>query len=118
MSVDAAELTAEQLRAQTLAWLEEQLPAGWLGAIDAGDEEQASALRKQVDYADWCVRLGEAGYATPTWPAEYGAGTVAVARRGQGSSTRCSTTTRCRGRSTSSGSAWAARRSWPGGPRR
>ncbi|HEX7522406.1 MAG TPA: acyl-CoA dehydrogenase family protein [Acidimicrobiia bacterium] len=74
MSVDVAELSAEQLRAQTLAWLEEQLPAGWLSAIDAGDEEQAWALRKQVDYADWCVRLGEAGYATPTWPKEYGAG--------------------------------------------
>jgi len=43
-------------------------------AVDAGDHEKVSALRGQLDYADWCTRLGEAGYATPTWPAEYGAG--------------------------------------------
>jgi alkylation response protein AidB-like acyl-CoA dehydrogenase len=74
-----SELTTDQLRDQTLAWLREHLPDGWMDAVDAGDAErpdteQLAALRKQLDYADWCVRLGEAGYATPTWPAEYGAG--------------------------------------------
>jgi alkylation response protein AidB-like acyl-CoA dehydrogenase len=33
-----------------------------------------ATLRGGLDYAAWCVEFGEAGYATPTWPAEYGAG--------------------------------------------
>ncbi|HEY7133475.1 MAG TPA: acyl-CoA dehydrogenase family protein [Acidimicrobiia bacterium] len=69
-----AELTAEQLREQTLDWLRENLPAGWVEAVDHGDDERVAALRRGLDYDEWCVRLGEAGYATPTWPAEYGAG--------------------------------------------
>ncbi len=74
MSVEAPELTGEQLREQTLAWLRENLPPGWMEAIDAGDDEKWSQLRRGLDYGEWCKRMGEAGYATPTWPAEYGAG--------------------------------------------
>ena len=29
---------------------------------------------RALDVDEWFVRFGEAGYATPTWPAEYGAG--------------------------------------------
>jgi alkylation response protein AidB-like acyl-CoA dehydrogenase len=68
------ELSTEQLREQTLGWLHENLPTGWIEAVDRGDSEQVAALREQLDYSEWCVHLGEAGYATPTWPAEYGAG--------------------------------------------
>src|SRR5690554_4753991 len=67
-------LTPEQLREQTLAWLRENLPDGWMDAIDRGDRDEWSRLRAEIDYDDWCKRFGEAGYATPTWPAEYGAG--------------------------------------------
>jgi alkylation response protein AidB-like acyl-CoA dehydrogenase len=74
MAVDAAALTVEQLREQTRSWLHDNLPAGWMEAVDTGDDETASRLRKDLDYTEWCVRFGEAGYATPTWPAEYGAG--------------------------------------------
>jgi alkylation response protein AidB-like acyl-CoA dehydrogenase len=74
MAVDAAELSAEQLREQTLDWLRENLPPGWVEAVDEGDDERVAALRRELDYDEWCVRFGEAGYATPTWPAEYGAG--------------------------------------------
>jgi alkylation response protein AidB-like acyl-CoA dehydrogenase len=74
MALDTAPSTAEQLREQTLAFLREELPDGWMEAIDEGDEERFAALRKALDYRDWCTRLGESGYATPTWPAEYGAG--------------------------------------------
>jgi alkylation response protein AidB-like acyl-CoA dehydrogenase len=70
----AQELTTEQLRDQTVGWLHDNLPSGWIEAVDTGDDERFATLRKQVDYSEWCVRLGEAGYATPTWPAEYGAG--------------------------------------------
>ena len=74
MAVDAPEITAEQLRDQTRAWLRDNLPPGWMEAVDAGDDEKVSALRGELDYAAWCVRFGEAGYATPTWPKEDGAG--------------------------------------------
>ena len=74
MAVDAPERTPEQLREQTVAWLRENLPAGWMEAVDAGDHEKVSRLRSELDYDEWCVRFGRAGYATPTWPAEYGAG--------------------------------------------
>jgi alkylation response protein AidB-like acyl-CoA dehydrogenase len=74
MTVDTPARTAEQLRDRTLAWLRENLPPGWIEAVDAGDHERLSALRRALDYAGWCKRLGEAGYATPTWPVEYGAG--------------------------------------------
>jgi alkylation response protein AidB-like acyl-CoA dehydrogenase len=43
-------------------------------AIDAGHETRWQELRAGLDYAAWCKRFGESGYATPTWPAEYGAG--------------------------------------------
>ena len=74
MAVEAPDITTDQLREQTLTWLRDNLPAGWMEALDAGDDEKVAALRRQLDYSEWCVRLGEAGYATPTWPKEYGAG--------------------------------------------
>jgi alkylation response protein AidB-like acyl-CoA dehydrogenase len=74
MAVDAPATTSEDLREQTLAWLRGNLPPGWMDAVDAGDDEKVVALRRDLDYSEWCVRLGEAGYATPTWPKEYGAG--------------------------------------------
>ena len=74
MALDTSQPTDTQLRDQALAFLREELPAGWIEAIDDGDEERWAALRRALDYRDWCRRLGESGYATPTWPAEYGAG--------------------------------------------
>jgi len=74
MATNVADLTAERLQAQTLEWLRENLPGGWMEAVEAGDLDRIAVLRRGLDYADWCIRFGEAGYATPTWPAEYGAG--------------------------------------------
>jgi alkylation response protein AidB-like acyl-CoA dehydrogenase len=74
MAIDARELDAEQLLDRTRSWLRDNLPAGWMEAVDAGADEEVSRLRSEQDYSDWCIRLGEAGLATPTWPAEYGAG--------------------------------------------
>jgi alkylation response protein AidB-like acyl-CoA dehydrogenase len=65
-------LTDEQLRATVLEWLRENLPPRWIEAIEADDDHKLRQARTEVDYADWCARLGEAGWATPTWPAEYG----------------------------------------------
>ena len=63
----------EAFRAEARAWLEATFPkslAGRAGAvmraeiIDAGDSEAHT----------WAKRLGEKGWGTPTWPAEYGGG--------------------------------------------
>ena len=69
---DLTALSDEELRSRVDEWLVENLPAGWLDAIEAGDDERLRALRKQLDYAEFRVRIGEAGWATPTWPREYG----------------------------------------------
>ncbi len=55
-------------------WLGRELPDGWMEAVDAGDDEKFAEVRKELDYESWCERLADAGWATPTWPAEYGAG--------------------------------------------
>jgi alkylation response protein AidB-like acyl-CoA dehydrogenase len=68
------EIDADELRDRTRAWLRENLPAGWVEAVDAGDTERLAALGAELDGRAWLVRMGDAGYATPTWPAEYGAG--------------------------------------------
>ena len=55
-----------------MEWLRENLPPQWVEAIEEGDDEKLHNARELVDFNDWCARLGEAGWATPTWPAEYG----------------------------------------------
>ena len=74
MSSDLSALSDDELRAQTREWLADQLPAGWMQAIDDGDTATSAALRADLDHAAWCTAFGESGFATPTWPAEYGAG--------------------------------------------
>jgi alkylation response protein AidB-like acyl-CoA dehydrogenase len=69
---DEGALTDEQLRQQVTAWLHENLPAAWVEAIEADDADKLRAVRGEVEYNDFCARLGEAGWATPTWPKEYG----------------------------------------------
>lgn len=80
MAIDTSEITTDSeatavaLREQTRSWLATVLPDGWMAAIESGDTDTYSKLRRDLNYDDWCTTLGEAGYATPTWPAEYGAG--------------------------------------------
>jgi alkylation response protein AidB-like acyl-CoA dehydrogenase len=74
MSKRLAELTTDQLVAETQAWLSAHLPAGWMEAVDEPDGDRLATLRGGLDYGAWCGRIGRDGYATPTWPAEYGAG--------------------------------------------
>jgi alkylation response protein AidB-like acyl-CoA dehydrogenase len=71
---DLSALTGDELAARTREWLADHLPAGWMDAIDADDNEKVAALRAELDYSAWCTAFGESGFATPTWPAEYGAG--------------------------------------------
>jgi len=69
---ETASATVSEVREEVVSWLRENLPAAWLEAVDAGDPALLREARKLVDYRDWCARLGEAGWATPTWPAEFG----------------------------------------------
>ncbi len=74
MSSDLSSLSAGELKAETNRWLAEHLPAGWMDAIDAGDSATIASRRAALDHAAWWTAFGESGFATPTWPAEYGAG--------------------------------------------
>src|SRR5207248_1745305 len=68
----ASTLTDDQLRERLVDWLRENLPPLWVEAIEEGDDDKFRRARDLVDYDAWCARFGEAGWATPTWPAEYG----------------------------------------------
>jgi alkylation response protein AidB-like acyl-CoA dehydrogenase len=68
------ESTPDELQEATLAFLQANLPDGWIAAAEADDATAVFALRQSLDYNDWCSRLGAAGFATPSWPAAYGAG--------------------------------------------
>jgi alkylation response protein AidB-like acyl-CoA dehydrogenase len=71
---DTTTLTDEQLRDQVVTWLRDNLPPLWVEAIDEDDDAKLRAARGLVEYNAWCAKLGEAGWATPTWPKEYGGG--------------------------------------------
>ena len=62
------------VREEVVSWLHENLPAEWVEGIENNDPAKLAEGRKKLEYNDWCERLGKAGYATPTWPKEYGGG--------------------------------------------
>jgi alkylation response protein AidB-like acyl-CoA dehydrogenase len=66
----------EALREEVVGWLRDNLPKEWVEAVEAGDDDKLKLARTMVDYNDWCAKLGEAGWATPTWPKEYGGGGI------------------------------------------
>jgi alkylation response protein AidB-like acyl-CoA dehydrogenase len=74
MAVETTTPTGAELSERTVAWLRQHLPEGWMDAIDQGNRAEVERLRPQLDYDAWCTQLGESGFATPTWPQEYGAG--------------------------------------------
>ncbi len=59
-------------REELRAWLRTVLPAGWVEAVDAGDEDAYAQARSQWDYVAWMRTIGETGYAAPMWPSEHG----------------------------------------------
>jgi alkylation response protein AidB-like acyl-CoA dehydrogenase len=66
----------EALREEVVSWLRANLPQEWVEGIEEGDDAKLAAGRAKVDYNEWCAKLGEAGWATPTWPKEYGGGGI------------------------------------------
>ena len=53
-------------------WLRANLPAGWMEAVDAGDEAAFGRLRSTLDDAAFLRLIGRSGWAQPAWPAPYG----------------------------------------------
>ncbi|HEX2849825.1 MAG TPA: acyl-CoA dehydrogenase family protein [Acidimicrobiales bacterium] len=64
-------LSDEEIRQQVESWLRENLPADWVKAIDSGDDELLRKARAGFDQQAFLERLGESGWAQPTWPVEY-----------------------------------------------
>lgn len=63
---------AAQMVAETEEFLRQELPPAWVAAIDAEDADALASVRDQLDVDRWWIRLADAGFATPTWPTEYG----------------------------------------------
>ena len=64
----------ESFRAGVRAWLDDNFPAALAGRaseLAGGEFVDANA---NSDLKAWVKRLGEKGWGTPTWPAEYGGG--------------------------------------------
>jgi alkylation response protein AidB-like acyl-CoA dehydrogenase len=55
-------------------WLRQELPEGWMEAIEAGDDDRFEKVRSESgwDFMSWMVAIGKTGYAAPLWPKEYG----------------------------------------------
>lgn len=63
-----------ELRAEFREFLRSALPAGWVEAIDAGDEAAFEAAKKAGNWNPlaWTPAFGATGYMAPLWPEEYG----------------------------------------------
>ncbi len=60
-----------EIQERVVDWLRENLPPGWIEAVDDGDGPTLEALRRQLDTTAFQVALGKSGYAAPAWPREY-----------------------------------------------
>jgi len=68
-----AERELEEFRAEARAWLEANFPKSLVGR--AGELMRAEFISaSESDAQSWAKCLGRKGWATPTWPAEYGGG--------------------------------------------
>ena len=57
MATEPGGVDGRAARAQTLAWLRENLPAGWIEAVDAGDTDDASSgCAPASTTTTWCIR--------------------------------------------------------------
>ena len=53
-------------------WVAGVLPAGWIEAIEQGDDEKFATAREGFNPFEWTGVIGRTGYAAPLWPTEYG----------------------------------------------
>jgi alkylation response protein AidB-like acyl-CoA dehydrogenase len=62
----------DALGAEVEGVLRDLLPTGWVAAIDAGDLDALSVVRRESDPDEVWRAVAAHGYAVPTWPREYG----------------------------------------------
>src|SRR3954470_19122985 len=70
-----ADVELEDFRAEAAAWLKENFPPALAGKAALSTDRAGSG-----DIAKWRKAIGEKGWATPTWPAEYGGGGLSSAQ--------------------------------------
>ena len=66
-----ADLELEDFRKEAAAWLDANFPKSLAGKGQLAMSERSS---QGPDLAQWRKAIGEKGWATPTWPAQYGGG--------------------------------------------
>ncbi|MFN3514995.1 MAG: acyl-CoA dehydrogenase family protein [Phenylobacterium sp.] len=77
MADDTGNLELEAFRAEARAWLEANFPPALKGK---GGLAMAEITFQDADLATWRRAIGEKGWATPTWPKEYGGGGLSRAQ--------------------------------------
>jgi alkylation response protein AidB-like acyl-CoA dehydrogenase len=64
----------QAFRAEFRTWLAEALPAGWVPAVEAGDDVALEKVKADSGFNPfaWQGTIGRSPYAAPLWPKEYG----------------------------------------------
>jgi alkylation response protein AidB-like acyl-CoA dehydrogenase len=75
MADSGGDIELETFRGEARAWLEANFPKGLKGRGGAA-MEQMEGGSAAGDLATWRKNIGAKGWATPTWPAEYGGGAL------------------------------------------
>ncbi len=70
MADSAENLAIDAFRAEARVWIEENFPASLRGHAVGGED----GAKPTGDLLLWRQRIGAKGWATPTWPKEYGGG--------------------------------------------
>ena len=73
-----ADIELEGFRAEAKAWLDANFPKSLSGK---GAVAMSERQGQSPDLATWRKAIGEKGWATPTWPAQYGGGGLSPQER-------------------------------------
>jgi alkylation response protein AidB-like acyl-CoA dehydrogenase len=63
---------AEAFRTEIRAWLAENLPAGWVDAVERGEPFEQSPAERERFNEEWPAKLFAGGWICATWPRDYG----------------------------------------------
>ena len=66
-----ADVELEEFRSEAKAWLAANFPQSLAGK---GAAAMTDALADSPELRAWKTAIGEKGWATPTWPTQYGGG--------------------------------------------
>ncbi len=63
---------SEAFRAEIREWLVDNLPAGWVDAVEGGESPELSPDERRAFNESWPAKLYAGGWICATWPVEYG----------------------------------------------